>query len=78
LTKGEGNVPKNIDLNTATQQELERIQGIGKDNAKRIVDFRNQNDSFKSWEDLKRVPGITGEILDTLKRQGCTVGGKAA
>jgi competence protein ComEA len=71
-------VPKNIDLNTATQQELERIQGLGKDHAKKIMDFRSQNGPFKGWEDLKRVPGISGEMLETLKRQGCTVGGKAA
>ena len=68
----------NMDLNTATEQELTVIQGIGRDNAKKIVQHRTQNGSFKAWEDLKRVPGMAPHILDTLKRHGFTVSGKAA
>jgi len=78
ISKGEI-VSKNLDLNTATEQELAGIQGIGRDNAKKIVDHRNQNGrAFKSWEDLKGIPGMPGSMLDTLKRQGYTIGGKAA
>ena len=69
---------KNLDLNTATEQELAGIQGLGRDNAKKIVDHRNQNGGFKSWEDLKRIPGMPSTTWDTLKRQGLTVAGKAA
>ncbi|PYS16386.1 MAG: hypothetical protein DMG15_02355 [Acidobacteria bacterium] len=67
---------KNLDLNIATEHELTVI--FGKDHAKKIVDYRNQNGPFKSWEDLKRIPGMLGTMLDTLKRLGCTVGVKAA
>ena len=67
---------KNLDLNIATEHELTVI--FGKDHAKKIVDYRNQNGPFKSWEDLKRIPGMLGTMLDTLKTLGCTVGGKAA
>ena len=66
---------KNMDLNTATEQDL---TVIGKDNAKKIVQHRLQNGSFKTWEDLKRVPGLAPHFLDTLKRSGFTVGGRAA
>ena len=69
---------KNLDLNTATEQELSGIQGIGKDYAKKIVDYRNQNGPFESWEDLENVQGLPGTMVDTLKHHGCTVGGKAA
>ena len=69
---------KNIELNNASTQELERIQVIGKDQAKKILDYRTQNGEFKNWEDVRRVPGITAEMLDTLKRSGFTVSGKAA
>ena len=69
---------KNMDLNTATEQELTVIQGIGKDNAKKIVQHRLQNGSFKTWEDLKRVPGLPPHLSDMLKRCGCTLGGQAA
>ncbi len=68
----------NVDLNTASMQDIERIQGIGKDFAKRIVDYRTQNGPFKNWEDVKRVSGINTVMLDTLKRNGFTVGGRAA
>jgi competence ComEA-like helix-hairpin-helix protein len=71
-------VSKNMDLNHATEQELTIIQGIGRDNAKKIVEHRLQMGSFKGWEDLKRIPGIAPHMLDTLKRHGFTVGGKAA
>jgi len=70
------NVLKNLDLNAATEQELTVI--FGSDYAKKVVDDRNQNGPFKSWEDLKRIPGIVEPMLDTLKRLGCTVGRKAA
>ena len=70
------NVLKDLDLNMATEQQLSVI--FGKDPAQRIVDDRNQNGPFKSWEDLKRIPGIVGPMLDTLKCLGCTLGAKAA
>ena len=65
---------KNMDLNAATEQELTVIQGIGKDNAKKIVQHRLQNGSFKTWDDLKRIPGLPPHMPDTLKRCGFTVG----
>ena len=68
---------ENLDLNTATEQELTGIYGIRKDHVKKIVDYRNQHGPFKSWEDVKWVPVMTFNMLDTLKRHGCTVGGKA-
>jgi len=71
-------VPTNLDLNTATEQELMMVQGLSKDYARKIVEYRNQHGQFKSWEDLKRIPGMPGNMLDTLKRHGSTVGGKVA
>jgi len=71
-------VLKNTDLNRATEQELTVIQGIGKDQAKKIVQHRLQNGSFKTWEDLKRIPGLPPHMLDTLKRSGFTLGERAA
>ena len=71
-------MPNNVDLNTATEQQLASIQGINQGQAKKIVDYRNENGIFNSWEDLKEIPGMPGNMLDTLKRQGCTVGGRAA
>jgi DNA uptake protein ComE-like DNA-binding protein len=42
------------------------------------VEYRNQKGEINSWEELKQIPGLPGNTLDTLKAHGCTVGGKAA
>ena len=69
---------KNIDLNKASAQDMERIPVVGRDQARKIFDYRTQNGEFQNWEDVKKVPGITNELLDTLKRNGFTLSGKAA
>jgi len=71
-------VSQNLDLNTATEKELTGIRGVGKDYGKKIVDYRNQNGPFGSWDDLKLIPGTPGIIFEILRHHGCTVGGKAA
>ena len=50
-----------VNLNTATQAQLETLSGIGPATAKRIVDYRQQNGGFKKIEELMNVRGI-GEV----------------
>jgi competence protein ComEA len=71
-------VSHNVDLNTATEQDFGRIAGMNKEHARKIMEFRSQNGPFKTWEDLKKVPGLPGNTLETLKRQGYTINGKVA
>ena len=47
-----------INLNTATQSELETLTGIGVSTAKKIIDYREKNGKFKSIEEIKNVSGI--------------------
>lgn len=47
-----------VNLNTATVEQLENLNGIGEALAGRIVAYRNQHGPFRSAEDLKRVSGI--------------------
>ncbi len=47
-----------ININKASRQRLESIPGVGKVIAQRIVDYRNDNGSFNSEEDLMKVKGI--------------------
>ncbi len=46
-----------VNINTATQEELERVPGIGEKTAQKIVDYR-KNNTFKNPEDIMKVPGI--------------------
>ena len=67
-----------VDLNTVDQTTLERIQGVGPSLAAKIIDYREQNGQFKNWEDLKKIPGMSNAMIDTLKHQGVTIDRKAA
>ena len=50
-----------VNLNTATMAQLETLPGIGPATAQRIVDYRQQNSSFKKVEELMNIRGI-GEV----------------
>lgn len=56
-----------VDLNRATQAELEALPGIGPARAQAIVRWREEHGSFQELEDLLRVPGIGPATLDGLR-----------
>lgn len=66
-----------VNANTASQQELESLNGIGPVKAKAIIDYRTKNGPFKSYADLENVPGIGAKTLEKLKAD-LQVGGGAA
>ena len=47
-----------LDLNTATQAQLEELPGVGPSTAKAIIDYREQNGRFRAVEELLDVRGI--------------------
>ncbi|WP_299412283.1 phospholipase D-like domain-containing protein [Acaryochloris sp. IP29b_bin.148] len=57
-----------VNLNTASQAELEKLPGIGPKLASRIIQARQQR-SFTSLADLDRVPGVGPKLLETLRGQ---------
>lgn len=51
-----------INLNTATQAELETLPGVGKKLSERIIIARQQQ-KFTSLQDVDKIPGISAKIL---------------
>lgn len=56
-----------ININTAIEEELETLSGIGDSKAKAIIQYRNENGLFKSIEDLVKVSGISETIFSKIK-----------
>lgn len=58
-----------VNLNTATVEQLDALDGIGPATARQIIEFRDANDGFGSVEELGDVPGIGDKRLATLREQ---------
>lgn len=56
-----------VNINTATQTELETLPGIGPSLALRIVNYRKENGKFSSIEDIKNVSGIGEAKYEDIK-----------
>lgn len=56
-----------VNINSASQAELETLPGIGPSKAKAIIDYRLKNGPFIRIEDLDKVSGIGPKTLETLR-----------
>ena len=56
-----------LDLNTATPEQLDELDGIGPGMAAAILKYREQNGGFGSVEELGEVPGIGEKRLAALR-----------
>ena len=66
-----------LNLNTATQVDLEKLPGIGPAMAKAILDYRQKNGGFKKIEELMNVKGIGEKAFLKLKPQITVAAAKA-
>jgi competence protein ComEA len=57
-----------INVNTASKEQLEALDGIGPVKAQAIIDYRTKNGPFKSLEDLKKVSGIGDATYDKIRK----------
>ena len=58
-----------INLNTATIEQLDQLDGIGPTTAQKILQYRQEHGGFSSVEELKNVPGIGDTRYATLKER---------
>ena len=60
-----------VNINSATQAELETLPGIGPSTAAKIIDYRNKNGDFKNIEDIMDVSGIGESKFNNIKDYIC-------
>ena len=60
-----------VNINTASQTELETLNGIGPSTALKIINYRSQNGNFKKIDDIKNVPGIGDSKFENIKNDIC-------
>ena len=69
-----GNLGTLININTATQTELETLPGIGPVTAEAIIQYRQENGPFSEIQGIQAVSGI-GPVTFEKIREFITVGG---
>lgn len=66
-----------VNINTATKEQLDGLKGIGPVKAQAIIDYRTKNGPFKSVDDLEKVPGIGPATLKDIRKDVAVTGGAA-
>lgn len=62
-----GQAMARVNVNTATAEELQSLNGIGPVRAQLIIDYRRENGPFKSIDDLRKIPELRGSVAEGLK-----------
>jgi competence protein ComEA len=57
-----------VDINTATQTELENVKGFGPVKAQAIIDYRQKHGHFKSIDELDKVSGIGPGTISKVRK----------
>ncbi|MBR2590912.1 MAG: ComEA family DNA-binding protein [Clostridia bacterium] len=60
-----------VNVNTATQAQLQTIPGIGEKTAQAIVDYREAHGAFATVDELLQVSGIGEKTLESIKEYVC-------
>lgn len=64
---GAGSRPSRLDLNRASESELEALEGVGPTLAVRIIEYRTANGGFSDVSQLREVVGIGEATLERLR-----------
>lgn len=58
-----------ININTASESELDTLPGVGPSTAKAIIQHRKNNGPFLAIEDIKKVKGIGDAKFDSIREE---------
>jgi competence protein ComEA len=58
-----------VNLNTATPEQLDTLDGVGPATAQKIIAWRIEHGGFRSVEDLSQVPGIGPKRMEALREK---------
>ena len=58
-----------VSLNTATEEQLDELDGIGPATAQKILAWRKEHGGFGSVEDLKQISGIGPKRFEALREK---------
>lgn len=61
------NTMEKLNLNQATQSELETLNGIGPSKAEAIITYREENGLFQTVEEILEVNGIGEKMLESIQ-----------
>jgi competence protein ComEA len=66
-----------LDINSATEAELDSLKGVGPSTSGKILDERKKS-PFNDWQDfMHRVKGISKAKAEKFSNDGVTVNGEA-
>ena len=58
-----------LDINSASAEQLDSLKGIGPVKAQAIVDYRRQHGPFRSVDELANVPGLGPAMVQKFRRE---------
>lgn len=53
-----------VNINTASTEQLQLLKGVGVAKAQAIIDYRTQNGQFKAIDELANVSGIGAKLIE--------------
>ena len=56
-----------LSINTASNEDLCFIKGVGPSLAQKIIDYREKNGNFRTAKDLEKVPGIGAKKRQSME-----------
>ncbi len=56
-----------VNINTATQEELQTLPGITATRAEAIINYRSKAGAFRRVEDVKNIEGIDDDAMDMME-----------